>query len=247
MRTVSERNPEREAQRARQERADAAWAAYEAQHPAQAPAAPAPAAPVAGVAPSSSTPAPAVGAVAPGSATPAARVDPTYAWTLAALPLVWVPVAYWAPAVGASPGAWTGALVVSALLATLDQQRLAGAGRRVSVAWALLLVPVYLILRTRAARSTPAIPVVWFAAFAASVLALSTFASAVEVDPDELEPHIARWAREQGLRGVTVSCPSKVVRAGQEITCNVTSRAGGGPALVDVVVDTDGYRWGWAD
>jgi hypothetical protein len=62
-------------------------------------------------------------------------------------------------------------LVVIVGLVIADSTALQRAGVKVSTWWGILLLPVYLILRTKRARSTVAVPVVWVALMVGYALA----------------------------------------------------------------------------
>lgn len=101
---------------------------------------------------------------------------PATAWCLALLPVMWV--AYdvlafelfgasdSATGYGASDAAM-GALVFATLtnwvVVGADSAALRRAGVRVSAWWGVLLLPVYVILRTRRAGRSPIVPAVFFA------------------------------------------------------------------------------------
>lgn len=99
------------------------------------------------------------------SPTETATPSSTYAWLLAATPIILLAVnavlALLIP--GDTPGVGSSValgLVIGLVFA--DSQVLERAGVRVSKWWGVLLLPVYLILRTKRARSTAAIPLTWF-------------------------------------------------------------------------------------
>jgi hypothetical protein len=229
---MTERNPEHEAQQAR---AQAAWKAWD-EAKETAPASPTPA--------RAEPPPPATTAsvAIAGTPPPRPRVDPTYAWTIALLPLVWIPLAYLAPAAASSWGVF-GVWAATAGLAGLDSRRLREQGVMVSAWSVLLLIPVYLILRTKRAGSTPAIPVVWFASFGASILALTTFAAVYDFDGDYAEPQIEKWLRDQGVRNVNVDCPDTTTRVGGEIECSVTDASGRSVTVVVTMAEDGAYSW----
>jgi len=178
------------------------------------------------------------------TATTSSKVDPTYAWTVAALPLASLVLAFMVPS--AIGWAWAPTLAVSIMLCSLDRRRIEDVTGVELAPSDVLLVPLYLIDRTRKVGSTPAIPVVWFAAFGFSVLALSTFAAPVEFTGSYVEPRIASWVRQQGGQGITVECPDAgTVRAGQVVSCSVSDQAGNS-RMVDVTVESDQYTWNWA-
>lgn len=167
------------------------------------------------------------------------RDDNTFAWTVALLPVLLLPLDYFAPQ--ASAVSWPLVVIVTVVLVTLDTKRLERRGIHSGAGWALL-VPVYLILRTIRAKSTPAIPIVWFAAFGLSILGAFTFAAAYEFDESFAETSISQWLKENGSGGgISVDCPDTgYVRAGDSVRCSASD--GAGSSLdVEVTVEQDGY------
>jgi hypothetical protein len=199
----------------------------------------------------------------PAAATPATSTFApsdlnTYAWALVLLPLVPVAVAWWAPQIyvpsGASSGEWIVGLtlLVTIVLAYLDEQRLRAAGIRVSAPWAVFLVPLYLMGRTRAARSPLAIPILWFVTFVFSVYALSTFLAVYRYDGGDVGRDVAhqlqqQQAQEQGRGGprITVACPEIVGHPGNTFTCSAHDSSGQtGRVVVSLdASSTGGYHW----
>lgn len=178
------------------------------------------------------------------TATALPKVDPTYAWTVAALPLATLILVFVVPS--AIDWAWVPVLAVTLLLCSLDRRRIEEVMGVELPPADVLLVPLYLVDRTRKIRSTPAIPVAWFAAFGFSLLALSTFAAPADFVGSDVEPEIATWVQQQGAHGISVDCPEAVtVRAGQTVSCTVSDTVGNS-RMVDVTVQTDQYTWVWA-
>lgn len=172
------------------------------------------------------------------------KVDPSYAWALALLPLVWIPFDYFAPEVSYTSAVIIGTWCVSLVLAALDARRIkATNGATVSTWWAVVFVPLYLIARTRAVRSTPAIPLAWLATFGLYVLASFTFAAVYEYDEAEVEAEIEAWfADTYSSRNVRVDCPDITGRPGDTFDC--TARGDGQSAPVRVTLTDDGgYKW----
>lgn len=172
------------------------------------------------------------------------RPDSTYAWAIALLPLALVAIQYLAPSVGASTGLIVAAFVATVVLCFLDMQRLKHSGVEAPPDIAVLLVPLYLIARTVRAKSTPAIPLVWFVAFGFSILASFTFAAAYSFDDTVLENQIEQWFEtNQGVTGASVNCPSDVTgRAGDTFDC--TARDESGSVTVRVLIGDGGtYTW----
>ncbi|MBB3041044.1 DUF4333 domain-containing protein [Nocardioides soli] len=167
-----------------------------------------------------------------------------YVWTIALLPLVWLPLGYWVPALAAQEWAMIAYWVIAVVLAILDSQQLKKGGVNVSPG-AALLIPLYLILRTVRARSTPAVPILWFASFGAAVIGQLTFAASYQFDGEWIEPDIAEWATNQGAGEVDVDCPTKWVHADEEVRCTVTDGAGNTASVIATLGDDGYYSWSW--
>lgn len=99
--------------------------------------------------------------VAPG------KVDPTYASAIALLPFGLLPFLTTINSDVITVTVLIG--LASTVLARGDSKRLATVGVTLSPAWALLAGFAYLVVRTRRASSTPALPLVWVAALMATV------------------------------------------------------------------------------
>lgn len=170
------------------------------------------------------------------------KVDPTYAWVLAFMPLLSavLPLAF--PAT--DPEAILGVTVVAnSVLAIVDQKRLQGAGIHVNLAWAVFLVPVYLIMRSRAAKSTPAIPVIWFIALLASFI-VSNVAGPVVMDSSKVQTQLQQTFHQRfGVR-TTVICPNDPqVQVDSGFRCNVLAPDGLYHVMVTVTDHQGRYSW----
>lgn len=88
-------------------------------------------------------------------------------WILALLPVTWGAFDMLAVEVFGASDSLQGALLFAALtnwaVVLADSAALRAVGVRVSAWWGLLLLPVYVVLRTKRARSSPLVPVVFFA------------------------------------------------------------------------------------
>lgn len=169
--------------------------------------------------------------------------DTSLAWVLALIPALWLPVDYFVPAVANERPAILIGIAVSTLLIYLDKRRLRERG--VESAWLIsyLLIPLYLIIRTRRAGSSMAIPIVWFATFGLSLLGTFTFTASYWFDGDVESRNIEHQLSEQGIRGTNVSCPDRAAHDGDTITCTVVDRHGNS-SLITVTIDSDnGYVW----
>jgi hypothetical protein len=173
--------------------------------------------------------------------------ETAFAWTLAVLPLLWLPVDYFAPAFSAATGTIIAAIVLNGALATADSKRLAGRSINVSPMWGWLLVPVYLFQRTARASSTPLIPIVWCATFALSLLGTFTFAASYEFDGEAEGRRIERGIeRQSGLDRVRVSCPDETVHDGDVIWCRASSPDSASVEVrLDIHGDVDGFTYDW--
>jgi hypothetical protein len=232
---MPERNPEREAQQARAAASWNQWQEHEEARAAERRAAQAP--------PPAPAPPPSMRVNSLGPDVRPPRVDPTYAWTTALLPLTWLLVAYFAPE--ALTWAWLPLVGVAVLLCALDRRRIRAETGIELAPSDLLIVPVYLIDRTRKLHSTPAIPVVWFVATGVALLSMFTFAASYQFDGDGIEPQITKWIKGQGIDDATVDCPNTWVHEGKKVTCTVI-RPNGKMTAVYVQLDSDGfYTWGW--
>lgn len=188
------------------------------------------------------TAAPSAAAPAPSAPAPSQRSHTdAYVWTLALLPIIMLPIDYFAPQ--ASVGGWWVAIIVATALCVFDARHLASRGVNAPSAWWCVLIPGYLIARTVRSGSTPAIPIVWFISFGVSVLGAFTFAAAYEIPRYQLENDIEEWAADNGARSARVICPATTaVRVGDTVDCTITE--GGLSGIVRVTIeDGGGYSW----
>jgi hypothetical protein len=100
------------------------------------------------------------------SARPTSRTSAT-ALVLALLPVTWVTFDVLALELFGASGSAMGSLLFATLtdwaVVGADSAALRRAGVQVSAWWGILLLPVYVILRTRRASSSPILPAVFFA------------------------------------------------------------------------------------
>lgn len=131
------------------------------------------------------------------------------------------------------------AVIVGSILALADCARLSKAGVGINPLWALFGIPLYLIVRTMKAKSTPAIPVVWFVALLAA-FALSNTIGPVAMDSEKVESQIARTIKRELGTEATVVCPADpVVRIDESFICRVHS-SNGVVRMTVRVIDRDG-------
>jgi hypothetical protein len=170
---------------------------------------------------------------------PVAKTKPPsmFAWLLCAVPLIAPLMAMAAPALYVmSAPILVVAIVLNSVLAVLDEKRVREAGGpHISVGLAILVTPIYLIVRTRRVGSTPWIPVAWFAAFLASIVAVATFAAVYSLSGDSTGTYIAHQLDQQlAERGVRVSCPDMVGHPGDVFTCTAQDKTGSVPVRVRI-------------
>lgn len=165
-----------------------------------------------------------------------------FAWTLAALPLAWVVVDYAFPQLSYSRATFLVGWILAGWLAARDAQKLHENGAKAPSAWwGFLLPPVYLIQRTLRAKSTPFIPILWFAAAGLYAASLFTFNNVWEFNDFTESSEIEAWFSERDI-DADVTCPTDWVRPGDTFTC--TAVADGDEVLVRVSVEKDGmYSW----
>jgi hypothetical protein len=132
---------------------------------------------------------------------PAEEAGTGYAWALALTPVAWllVDVAMLllgidGVAVTASNAAFLG---LNLALAKGDSAALEASGVRVSAWWGFFLVPVYLILRTVRARSTAAVPILWFVLVAVYVVALFAMPPTAAQQRDAWAESVASYGCEE--------------------------------------------------
>jgi hypothetical protein len=113
-----------------------------------------------------------------GHASRTAKVSMVYAWALAFAPLIWSLLDALEPRIPDSAGNLSDlpAVVAVALnvgLAWLDRARLSRAGIHVPD-WLVVLVPLYVVARTKRAETTAAVPVVWFISLLVALVVVNT-------------------------------------------------------------------------
>lgn len=182
-------------------------------------------------------------AVPPPAAVTPIKDETSYAWTIALLPALWLPFAYFAPGWEQTNYALLGFVLVTLMLAYFDGKRLRERGVDLDSSWAFILIPVYLMNRTKHAGSTPAIPIAWFVTFGISILASFTFAASIQFDGDVESRNIEGQLDDQGYPGIDVTCPSKTGHTGDTVLCTVVDQQGNSGVLT-VTLDSDtGYVW----
>lgn len=170
------------------------------------------------------------------------KVDPSFAWAFALLPVVAIPAYYLFPTEGGLGIAVVGIWFISLILATMDAKRLQQAGIKVNSSWAVLLGLAYLMARTKAAKSTPALPLVWCGAVAVYFAVISTLGYVAQHDRAEVEGEIESWLDTQGVSGATVDCPEISGRDGAEFDCTAVTDEGTLPVTVTLTNDGS-YKW----
>lgn len=152
-------------------------------------------------------------------------LDNTLAWLLACAPISFILLDILLLSMGFSPTgvvALVAAVAINSTLGVLDSRRLAAVGIKVNVLLAMLLVPVYLIVRAVKTRSIWVIPVLWFVTFLV-YLGSSSFISAtggVEMSSDIVQQQIAASEQSAGSDVVSVSCEQDpIVPVGGTFVC----------------------------
>jgi hypothetical protein len=161
-----------------------------------------------------------------------------FVWLIALLPVLWLPFDYFLPDFSLSTPALFGTFLLIGALASADAAKLSERGVRVPALWGWLFPPVYLILRTKRARSTVAIPLVYFVGLAASVAGALTFAATYELTDSDIDRIERSLEKRNGLDVVTVTCPDELVAAGDRIWCTV--RGGGDEVRMPIDFSTSG-------
>jgi hypothetical protein len=171
------------------------------------------------------------------------RVDNSWAWLLAATPLLFVLIdaalmlsGYALPIVSLLV-----ALAVLVALLFADQATLKRSDIDVSIWWGVLLTPVYLALRARRSDQSFGPVAAWIAAFIASLagsaLLLSSFA---QLDVDRVEAFVKENADTFYGTAQQVECPDReVYRVGARFTCDAIDTEGTAQFTV-TVEDSDG-------
>jgi hypothetical protein len=161
-----------------------------------------------------------------------------FVWLIALLPVLWLPFDYFMPDFSLSTPAAFASFVLTGALAQADAAKLLERGVRVRALWGWLFPPVYLILRTKRARSTVAIPLVYFAGLAVSLAGALTFAATYELTDSDIDRVERSLESRNGLDIVTVTCPDELVAAGDRIWCTV--RGGGDEVRMPIDFSTSG-------
>jgi uncharacterized membrane protein YhaH (DUF805 family) len=171
------------------------------------------------------------------------RDDPSIAWVLALVPLLWLPFDYFSPEFSASGIALVISISVCAALGAWDARRLRDRGFSISGTWALLLVPVYLIERTKRAQSTPLIPIAWFLGFAIAILGSFTFAATYSFD-DWDEAAIEEKLNVSG-GAYSLECPEETVSDGDRVWCTLFSEGESAELVVDIIRAGSEFSYEW--
>jgi hypothetical protein len=138
------------------------------------------------------------------------------------------------------------AIGLNIALVFADRKRLEVVGIHINRAW-VLLVPGYLIVRTMRAKTTPAIPVVWFITFFASLavpVLIPAAAGPITMDSHKLEGELSQFIEQQTGMPATVTCPDNPrVHINDTFTCTARDSTGSAHVIVQVT-DADGrYQW----
>lgn len=169
-------------------------------------------------------------------------VDNSYAWAMVAVPIIGalIPIAF--PSV---PWLLVAIVVTVANVALMapDERRLAAAGYK-PVTWvAALVIPVYLVMRTRR-MGEPLILTTWVVSFLAAV-AIGSLLGPVTIDSAKIDGLLAHDIQSQvGGGTVRVTCPDDpTVRVHGSFTCVVVQGSSSAHVVVQVT-DHDGrYTW----
>lgn len=192
------------------------------------------------------TPPAVLAAAAPASFSPtAAKDDTSYVWGLVLLPLVGIVLDWTVPAITADGGTAAGFFGASIALVFADARRLKENGIQNGPSrWWVLLIPGYLIARTRRIGSAAIIPIAWFLAFGASALSVYLAPFPTDWTGEEIASDIEAQFAEEFDTTATVTCPSiDNALKGDSIDCDVREE-GGETATAHVEFDNDsGYTW----
>jgi hypothetical protein len=186
----------------------------------------------------------------PTAAPPASlqAVDNTFAWLLAATPLVALVVEVILGVIGSrSDIPFAVGLCVLAFLAIADARRVRAAGFEASAVLAVILVPAYLFVRSSKLRNGYAIPLAWCAAFAIFVGGFLVLPQAlgVRIDSDFVEQSIATGIEDRAGISLVVACPEGIsVRPGGVFSCTATATDGSQITIDVTVQNTQGdFTW----
>lgn len=172
---------------------------------------------------------------------PRTKDDPSFAWAIALLPLVLVPLLIYRPGVTDQWPFWIGVGLITLILGSIDNRVLRSRGLTNAPTVTSWGVPFYLIARTRRVGSTAAIPIVWFAAVAAAILTAVLAPAHYDYDSKVIEQDISSQYGDQLGQDVTVSCPSAHnVTAGDKIHCSAQDKTGNRVLVLVEFNDDDG-------
>ncbi len=187
----------------------------------------------------------------------ALKIDNSFAWMLAFVPLVLVVLdLVLASSTTPSERLWiqiVTAVVLNSVLVFADWSRITKANPDtpvewwVSPWWGILLVPVYLFLRSSKLKQNFAIPIVWCVAFFAS-FAVSAFAAmggvGTSIDSRLLETKIESNVEQQTGATAQATCPTNPpATVGSTFTCTVTGGGGTVTATVTVTSSQGDVTW----
>ena len=137
---------------------------------------------------------------------------------------------------------WIGVWGMTWLLARADSQRLRASGVHTTPSLALLGGIFYLLQRTKAAKSTPALPLVWLATTGVYVAIVMSVGAVLTYDTAAVEADIESGFTDKGTPRAHVTCPEIRGTDGDQFDC--TASIGGQSVAVVVTLTNDGgYRW----
>jgi hypothetical protein len=158
------------------------------------------------------------------------RVDNSWAWLLAATPLLFVLIdaSFLLSGYAASGLALASGYIVAVGLLLADQAALRRSEGSVHLGWGLLLMPIYLVLRARATRQSYAQAALWIAAVIAAVAAYALLVSAfARLDINWVEAFVKEQADDFYGTAQRVDCPDReVYRVGAQFLCDVADAEG---------------------
>jgi Domain of unknown function (DUF4333) len=161
----------------------------------------------------------------------APSVDNTFAWLLACAPISFILLDVLMLSAGLSPSgvvAFVIAVAINSWLGVLDIRRLAAVGIKVSPLLPMLVVPVYLIIRTVKAKSIWVIPVLWFVTILVYIGSANFISGTggVQMSSDSVQTLIAASEHAAGSDVGAVSCPKNpIVPVGGTFECQGTGGA----------------------
>jgi uncharacterized membrane protein len=171
------------------------------------------------------------------------RVDNSWAWLLAATPLLFVLID--AGLLLSGYALYGVSIVVSlvfiAALLLADRAALKRAGIDLSIGWGVFLMPAYLSLRSRDTDQSYGPVAAWIAALVASFAAYALLLSSVaQLDVSRVETFVKENANAFYGTAQQVDCPDReVYRVGARFICDVTDTEGVAQFTV-TVEDSDG-------